>query len=577
LNGIVNYFLKNLKPKALWFLATWYRNPDESKRLQCFFVLFPNKPMPINLFDANFYRSANSDLNSLSDSQAWSHFKNYGLENGLEFSSLVDLDFYRSSNSDLADLSNRQAYEHLVNYGVTQGRKFSSLVDLQFYRESNTDLGKLSNEELFDHLKNQGMDEGRSFSPFFNVKYYLAGNSDVAQTLGNSYKEAFNNFVIEDWSEGDSFSPAFDAQFYKNAYGDLAASSLDNKQLLEHFVLKGLDEGRASAPGFDVNYYLNNNPDLQQAGLSYADAYKHFINVGLRDGLAASEYIVTDYAGNSLDTARTIALDSGEIIFRDSVGNSDIEDFYRLNLNNLNNKLDLSINGLSGDADLELLNSSGEIIARAANSGNIAESLSINNLENGAYYVRVLQGIELTNTNYNLSLSVTPIKAQPDVIVLNESTPVPATPTVPEPQSASASSSNPLIDEVLRVTNVYRAEHGLQPLTLNIELSNAAQVHSEDMALRDFFSHTGSNGTRVSDRTKSAGYQSPYVGENIAAGYMSAEEVVRGWINSPGHRENILNPNYKEIGIGYHYLVDDTGEVNYNRYWTQDFGAVVST
>ncbi|MBF2014650.1 MAG: pre-peptidase C-terminal domain-containing protein [Rivularia sp. T60_A2020_040] len=533
--------------------------------------------MPINLFDANFYRSANSDLNGLSDNQAWSHFKNYGLENGLEFSSLIDLDFYRASNSDLADLSDRQAYEHLVNYGVSQGRKFSALTDLEFYRETNTDLANLSNEELFDHLKNQGIDEGRSFSPFFNVKYYLADNPDIAQTVGNSYKQAFNNFVIEDWNQGDSFSPAFDAQFYKNAYTDLAASSFDNKQLLEHFVLKGLDEGRASAPGFDVNYYLNNNPDLQQAGLSFTDAYKHFVSVGLRDGFAASEYIEIDYAGNTLDTARTIALDSGEIIFRDSVGNSDIEDFYRLNLNNPNNKLDLSINGLSADADLELLNSSGEIIARAANSGNIGESLSINNLENGAYYIRVLQGIEPTNTNYNLSLSVAPIEAQPDVIVLSESTPVPATPISPEPQSASAYSSNPLLNEVVKLTNDYRTEHGLQPLTLNMELSKSAQLHSEDMAVSDFFSHTGSNGTRVSDRTKSAGYQSPYVGENIAAGYMSAEEVVRGWMNSPGHRENILNPNYKEIGIGYHYLADDTGEVNYNRYWTQDFGAVVST
>ena len=86
------------------------------------------------------------------------------------------------------------------------------------------------------------------------------------------------------------------------------------------------------------------------------------------------------------------------------------------------------------------------------------------------------------------------------------------------------------------------------------------------------FSHMGSGGTTASDRANLAGYQSPSVGENIAAGYMTAQEVVDGWMNSPGHRENILNPNYTEIGVGYYYLENDTGIINYNRYWSQSFG-----
>lgn len=534
--------------------------------------------MPSKLFDADFYRSANSSLSELSDGEAYSHFQNYGLENGLEFSALVDLDFYRASNSDLAELTNRQAYEHLENYGVSQGRKFSSFVDLEFYRETNTDLANLSNEELFEHLQEQGIDEGRSFSPFFNVKYYLADNPDVAQTAGNNYGEVFNNFVIEGLNEGDSFSPAFDPEFYKNAHADLVDSSLDNEQLLEHFVIQGLGEGRASAPGFNVKYYLDNNPELKEAGLNYSDAYEHFVTEGLRDGLAASEYIESDYAGNALDSAREIALDSGEIIFRDSVGSSDSDDFYSFTLNNPNSNLELQINGLSANADLELLNSSGEFIARAANSGNISESLSINNLENGAYYVRVFQGIEPADTNYNLRLSVTPIETESETIVLNESTTATDTATSATPQSGSSTpSSNPLIDEVVSLTNDYRILEGLQPLTLNNSLSNAAQTHSQDMAYNDFFSHTGSTGTTVSDRTTSAGYDSYYVGENIAAGHITAEQVVQGWMNSPGHRENILNPNYTEIGVGYYYLENDTGEVNYSRYWAQNFGAVVTT
>jgi len=534
--------------------------------------------MPINLFDANFYRSANSNLNGLSDKEAWSHFRSYGLENGLEFSSLVDLDFYRASNSDLADLNNRQAYEHLTNYGVSQGRKFSSLVDLDFYRKTNNDKAFLDYEELFEDLQNTGIAEGNSFSPFFNINYYLADNPDIAQTFGNSYKQAFENLVIEGLNSGDSFSPAFDTQFYKNAHTDLAASSLNNKQFLEHFVINGLNEGRASAPGFDVKYYLDNNSDLKDAGFTYSDAYEHFVNVGLQDGLSASGFIDSDRAGNSLNNARTISLDSGEIVFRDSIGNSDGNDFYNLKLNNPNSNLEIVINGLSADVDVELLNSSGEIITRAANSGNTSEFLGVNNLGDDTYYIRVFEGVEADNTNYNLSLSVTPIDTDSETIVLDQSSPIPATATSPTANSASTSPTiDPLIQEVVTLTNSYRAEHGLQPLALNLNLSESAQTHSQDMALSDFFSHTGSNGSRVSNRTELAGYESSYVGENIAAGYITAEEVVRGWMNSPGHRENILNPNYKEIGIGYYYLANDTGEINYNTYWTQDFGAVVST
>lgn len=63
------------------------------------------------------------------------------------------------------------------------------------------------------------------------------------------------------------------------------------------------------------------------------------------------------------------------------------------------------------------------------------------------------------------------------------------------------------------------------------------------------------------------------MGENIAAGYSTPEAVVEGWKNSSGHRANLLNPNFTELGVGYYYLANDTGSVNYNRYWTQVFGS----
>lgn len=79
--------------------------------------------MTVNLFNSNFYRFANSDLASLSDAQALSHFQNYGLNEGRAFSPFVNLNFYRSSNADVAGFNNEQAFNHLQNSGVVEGRR----------------------------------------------------------------------------------------------------------------------------------------------------------------------------------------------------------------------------------------------------------------------------------------------------------------------------------------------------------------------------------------------------------------------------------------------------------------------
>ena len=129
-----------------------------------------------------------------------------------------------------------------------------------------------------------------------------------------------------------------------------------------------------------------------------------------------------------------------------------------------------------------------------------------------------------------------------------------------------------LIEQVVDLTNVERKKANLQPLKLNERLTDVAQDHSYDMAQDDFFSHTGVDGSIVSDRVENSGYEYFITGENIAAGQTSAAEVVEEWMDSPGHRANILNPNYTEIGVGYEYLENDTGSLNYDRYWTQVFG-----
>ena len=131
---------------------------------------------------------------------------------------------------------------------------------------------------------------------------------------------------------------------------------------------------------------------------------------------------------------------------------------------------------------------------------------------------------------------------------------------------------NEFITQVVTLTNQVRSEYGIAPLTVNLELQVAAQAHVENMAFQDFFSHTGPDGLQPWDRAENAGYDYQTIGENIAAGQRTPAEVVQAWVDSPGHLANILNGQFTEIGVGYEYLQNDTGVVNYNHYWGQAFG-----
>jgi uncharacterized protein YkwD len=96
------------------------------------------------------------------------------------------------------------------------------------------------------------------------------------------------------------------------------------------------------------------------------------------------------------------------------------------------------------------------------------------------------------------------------------------------------------------------------------KLSTAALNHSTDMATKNFFSHTGSNGSTVGKRVTAAGYSWGYVNENIAAGYTTPAQVVSGWLASAGHCANMMNKTATQIGVGYAYHANAT----YKHYWT---------
>ena len=130
--------------------------------------------------------------------------------------------------------------------------------------------------------------------------------------------------------------------------------------------------------------------------------------------------------------------------------------------------------------------------------------------------------------------------------------------TVPEKDTALQN----YVSEVVRLTNAERAKYGLKPLTEDWQLSRVAQEKAQDMKNKNYFSHTSPTYGSPFDMMKSYGISYRYAAENIAKGYQTPAAVVNGWMNSEGHRKNILNANYKKIGIGY---------VENGKYWVQMF------
>ncbi len=116
--------------------------------------------------------------------------------------------------------------------------------------------------------------------------------------------------------------------------------------------------------------------------------------------------------------------------------------------------------------------------------------------------------------------------------------------------------------EVIRLTNIERAKYGLKPLTEDWELSRVARYKSQDMHDRRYFDHNSPTYGTPFQMMKSFGLTYRSAGENIAMGYRTPQSVVTGWMNSSGHRANILNSSYTKIGVGY---------VADGNYWTQQF------
>lgn len=158
-------------------------------------------------------------------------------------------------------------------------------------------------------------------------------------------------------------------------------------------------------------------------------------------------------------------------------------------------------------------------------------------------------------------------------------------PSQPSPQSSSQATSRPrssgqassaptvaptsLKQQLVDLVNEERRKAGVPALRYNNLLANAAQAHAQDMRAKDYFEHNSLDGRTPTQRMQEAGYRpngcrcSYAYGENIAMGQRSGEEAMRDWMNSPGHKRNILSRDFDEIGIG----ID-------GYYWVQDFGSI---
>jgi uncharacterized protein YkwD len=204
-------------------------------------------------------------------------------------------------------------------------------------------------------------------------------------------------------------------------------------------------------------------------------------------------------------------------------------------------------------------------VVRTDASAPFSVKLNTKALPNGTYTVTVLS----TRKGKSSVVSTSTLR------IKNPKPKPKPTPTASKPGSggsggsgggSSTGTNSSYTSQVLSLTNVERAKVGCKALSEDSRLTKAAQDHSADMAAKNYFSHDSQDGRSPFDRMKDVGYSFSAAAENIAMGQQTPASVMDAWMNSPGHKANILNCTYTELGVGY--AVNKSGAP----YWTQDFG-----
>lgn len=141
------------------------------------------------------------------------------------------------------------------------------------------------------------------------------------------------------------------------------------------------------------------------------------------------------------------------------------------------------------------------------------------------------------------------------------------------PANVAEPAARTAITDVLRLINEERRRRRLKPVTVNPMLTAAAQSHADYMAVNDCYAHVCPGEPLLPARVKRTGYVYRKITENIHAAQLDPQRLVTGWMQSPKHRKNILDPNVTEIGIGHRYLARDDAPLRHHHYWVTNFGA----
>jgi uncharacterized protein YkwD len=163
----------------------------------------------------------------------------------------------------------------------------------------------------------------------------------------------------------------------------------------------------------------------------------------------------------------------------------------------------------------------------------------------------------------------TPVAPPASTATATAAQPSPTATAATGSESCQPSGNEAFEDQLIALINQERASRGLGTLAEQSQLTSAARAHSADMACNDYFSHTALDGSSPFDRMARAGYVFSAAAENLAAGHGSPQAVVDGWLDSEGHRQNMLNPDYVHVGVGYALYPAS----EYGSYWTAKFGA----
>lgn len=454
--------------------------------------------------------------------------------------------------------------DNTVEIGLSGTRLSTSGFDRPFSLSSEKRLkisgGGSGFVQIFADVNNNGVVEGGIDVILQQQSLDVLANNPIAQNLNpGNYIFRAASFDVQSEApyqinlEIDPSDYLFDASYYRSVNADLAG--LSDVQAFDHFAEYGLRERRQFSPFVDLAVYATSNPDLRAAGLVFSDdLYEHLVNYGVAEGRIFSN-----------------AFDAG---------------FYR------NNNADLAAAGFNNEQLFDHFRNFGVAegrLGKAPETTVVISDPSI--LEPGNSDRPNISSSQQAIQSNEGSKTETVVTTKAPIVATSDppDTPDPQDPLDPSDPSEDPQTEpeqTPGIDpvtgmtfeeRVVDLTNQFREENGLAPLTVNTQLTNAAERHSQDIAISDIKGHVGSDGSSVCNRAMDAGYPSTFVGENVHYGSDIPAEAVEGWKNSPLHRDNMLNPDVTEIGVGYFFLENDTGNLTFNHYWTQVFGSPLNS